>query len=100
MLSRTLKLLAIFVLGLVTMVPSGFATLGKICFEGRRDYGAIGNVTILASRLSSKAQGGKILTDQRTLVKIEKLIEAEPLGQMQLKGFTRPFSTYNISKLK
>ena len=81
-------------------IAAGFATLGTIGFEGRMDYGAIGNVTIMASRLSSKAQGGQILTDRKTLSKIEGLIESEPLGSMQLKGFTRPVATYNITKLR
>jgi class 3 adenylate cyclase/HAMP domain-containing protein len=81
-------------------MAAGFATLGTIGFEGRMDYGAIGNVTIMASRLSSEAQGGQILTNRKTMAKIEDLVEAEPLGEMQLKGFTRPVSTFNISKLK
>jgi class 3 adenylate cyclase len=81
-------------------IAAGFATLGTIGFEGRMDYGAIGNVTIMASRLSSEAQGGQILTNRKTLAKIENLVEAEPLGEFQLKGFTRLVSTFNISKLK
>jgi class 3 adenylate cyclase len=81
-------------------IAAGFATLGTIGFEGRMDYGAIGNVTIMASRLSSEAQGGQILTNRKTLTKIEHLIETEPLGEIQLKGFARPVSTFNISELK
>jgi class 3 adenylate cyclase/HAMP domain-containing protein len=81
-------------------IAAGFATLGTIGFEGRMDYGAIGNVTIMASRLSSEARGGQILTNRKTLTKIENLVEAEPLGEMLLKGFARPVSTFNISKLK
>ena len=81
-------------------MAAGFATLGTIGFEGRMDYGAIGNVTIMASRLSNEAQGGQILTNRKTLGKIEDLVEADPLGEMQLKGFTRPVPTFNISKLK
>jgi class 3 adenylate cyclase/HAMP domain-containing protein len=81
-------------------MAAGFATLGTIGFEGRMDYGAIGNVTIMASRLSSEAQGGQILTNIKTLAKIEDLVEAQSLGEMQLKGFTRPVPTFSISKLK
>ena len=36
---------------------TGYATLGRIGFEGRYDYGAIGMVIIMASRLSSR--GGR-----------------------------------------
>ena len=81
-------------------MASGYATLGTIGFEGRMDYGAVGNVTILASRLSSEAKGGQILTDQKTLSKIEDLVEAESVGELQLKGFGRPTASFNVLKLK
>jgi class 3 adenylate cyclase len=81
-------------------VASGYATLGTIGFEGRMDYGAVGNVTILASRLSSEAKGGQILTDQKTLSKVEDLVVAEPLGELQLKGFGRPTTVFNILRPK
>ena len=81
-------------------MAAGYATLGTIGFEGRMDYGAVGNVTILASRLSSEAVGGQILTDQKTLSKIEDLVEAESVGELQLKGFGRPTATFNVLKLK
>ena len=45
---------------------SGYATLGRIGFDGRYDYGAIGNVVILASRLSAaRPQAGQILLSPR-----------------------------------
>ena len=81
-------------------LAAGYATLGTIGFEGRMDYGAVGNVTILASRLSSEAKGGQILTDQKTLSKIEGLVEVESLGELQLKGFGRSTATFNVLKLK
>jgi len=83
-------------LGLV----SGFATVGNIGFEGRMEYGAVGNVTNLAARLCSEAKGGQILTNQKTLTKLEELVEAEPLGAMHLKGFVRPVSAFNILAFK
>ena len=81
-------------------LAAGYATLGTIGFEGRMDYGAVGNVTILASRLSSEAKGGQILTDQKTLSKIEDLVEVESLGELQLKGFGRSTAAFNVLKLK
>ena len=38
-------------------IAMGYATLGKIGFEGRFDYAAIGTVTNLASRLCDEAKG-------------------------------------------
>jgi class 3 adenylate cyclase/CheY-like chemotaxis protein len=81
-------------------LAAGFATLGNIGFEGRMDYGAVGNVTNLAARLCEEAEGGQILTDRRTLSKIEDLVEAEPLQELLLKGIGQPVSAFNILKLK
>jgi len=81
-------------------MATGYATLGTIGFEGRMDYAAVGNVTILASRLSSEAKRGQILTDQKTLSKIEDLVEAESVGELQLKGFGRPTTVFSVLKLK
>ncbi len=78
----------------------GYATLGNIGFEGRIDYGAIGNVTNLASRLCDEAKGGQILTNQKTLSKVEHLVESEPLSELQLKGFARPVTAINIVGIK
>jgi len=81
-------------------LAAGYATLGNIGFEGRMDYGAVGNVTNLASRLCDEAKGGQILTNQKTFSKIEELFEAEPLEELVLKGFSRPVAAFNIVKLK
>jgi len=78
----------------------GYATLGNIGFEGRMDYGALGNVINLASRLSDAAAGGQILTNQRTLSRIEDIVEAEPVDDLDLKGFVRPVPAFNIVRLK
>ena len=37
-------------------IEAGYAPLGRIGFEGRYDYGAIGPVTNLASRLSTPSR--------------------------------------------
>lgn len=81
-------------------LAAGYATLGNIGFEGRMDYGAIGNVTNLAARLCGEAKGSQILTNQKTLSKIEKLVEVEPLEELHLKGFGRSVAAFNIVELK
>src|SRR5262249_42145508 len=43
-------------LGLGIGVATGYATLGRIGFEGRYDYGAVGTVANLAARLSDAAR--------------------------------------------
>ncbi len=47
-----------------------------------------------------EAGGGQILTNQRTLSKIDEAVEAEPLGDLTLKGFSRPVPAFNIVGLK
>jgi adenylate cyclase len=81
-------------------IAQGYATIGAIGFEGRWDYGAIGTVTNLASRLCAEAKPGQILVSQRLLGGVDELVEAEPAGELSLKGFHRPISAHNILRLK
>jgi class 3 adenylate cyclase len=81
-------------------IAQGYATIGGIGFEGRLDYGAIGTVTNLASRLCAEANPGQILLPQRLLGMVEELAEVEPVGELSLKGFHRPVATYNVLRLK
>jgi adenylate cyclase len=83
-------------LGFGVGIAVGYATLGRIGFDGRHDYGAIGNVTILASRLSSQAQAGQILLSPRAQTMLEELIESEPVGELTLKGLARPVVASNV----
>src|SRR6185369_4926319 len=67
-------------------VASGPATIGAIGFEGRVDYGASGSVTNVAARLCGEATGGQILVSERVYSALSHLVEAEPLGDLTLKG--------------
>ena len=87
-------------LGFGVGIAVGYATLGRIGFEGRHDYGAIGNVTILASRLSSQAQDGQILLSPRAHMMLEELAELESVGELTLKGLTRPVLASNVVALR
>jgi adenylate cyclase len=86
-------------LGFGVGIAQGYATLGTIGFEGRYDYAAIGPVANLASRLCDEATNGEILISQRALAAIEHLAEAEPVGDLVLKGFTRPVMAYRLLNL-
>ena len=81
-------------------IAQGYATLGKIGFEGRFDYAAIGTVTNLASRLCDEAQAGQILISQRVYAAVEKSVKVEPVGELALKGFHRPIPVFEVLKLK
>ncbi|MGH2450107.1 MAG: response regulator [Candidatus Limnocylindria bacterium] len=87
-------------LGYGAGIHVGYATLGRIGFEGRYDYGAVGPVTNLAFRLSSEAKDGQILLSQRAVSAVEDLVEMEPMGELTVKGFSRPVATFNVKALR
>ena len=77
-------------LGLGIGISTGYATLGRIGFEGRYDYAAIGNAVILASRLSTEAKAGQILLGQRTYAAVEGVVEVERRGRARAQGHQPP----------
>jgi class 3 adenylate cyclase len=81
-------------------IEQGYATIGGIGFEGRLDYGAIGTVTNLASRLCGEAKPGQILVSQRLLGMLNELVEVEPVGELTLKGFRRSITAHNILQMR
>ena len=87
-------------LGLGIGISSGYVTLGRIGFEGRYDYGAIGPATSLASRLSTEARTGQTLISQRVYAAVEDEVRAEPIGELTLKGFGRPTLAHEVRGLR
>jgi len=77
-------------------IAQGHATLGQIGFEGRSDYTAIGSVTNLAARLCANAEGRQILVSQRVFSGIEDIAVVDALGELQLRGFSKPAPAYNV----
>jgi adenylate cyclase len=85
-------------LGFGVGIALGYATLGQIGFDRRQEYTAVGSVINLASRLCDEAQSGQILISQRVFAVVERLVEAEHIGDLDLKGFHRPMPTYNVRR--
>jgi adenylate cyclase len=77
-------------------LAQGFATLGRIGFEGRFDYAAIGSVTNLAARLCDAAKPWQVLASQRVFYAAEPAAEGEPFGELQLKGFSRAVQVFDV----
>lgn len=86
-------------LGFGVGIAHGYATLGRIGFEGRSDYAAIGTVANLAARLCGEAQRGQILTDRRVSTMVGDLARFEPIGDLILKGLTRPVPAFAVRGL-
>jgi adenylate cyclase len=77
-------------------IALGYATLGRIGFDGRYDYGAVGSVMNLASRLCDEALPGQIVVSRRVLAEVEDIVDAEPAGALTLKGFGKPVEAFAI----
>ena len=81
-------------------IAQGFATLGRIGFEGRFDYAAIGSVTNMSARLCSDAGPWQVLVTDQILAAIEEKADAEFVGDVQPKGFSRTVRVHNIRAMK
>ncbi len=77
-------------------IAQGYATCGRIGFEGRYDYAAIGTVTNLAARLCSAAEPWQVLVTQRVSAAVEDVAVVRPVGELTLRGFSRPVATYDV----
>ncbi len=89
-----------FELGFGIGIAQGFATLGRIGFEGRYDYASVGSVSNLGSRLCDEAKAGQILLPQRLVPLIESFALVEPAGTRSLRGFQNPVEVHNVLRLK
>jgi adenylate cyclase len=83
-------------LGFGVGIAAGYATLGQIGFEQRREYTAIGSVINLASRLCDEARPGQVIASQRVFSAVEPHVEAATIGELELKGFAKPVAAYEI----
>lgn len=77
-------------------IHTGYATCGFVGYEGRRDYGVIGNVTNLAARLSDAAGAGEILVSQKVRSELGADYTTQPIGNLDLKGFSHPQAAFRL----
>jgi class 3 adenylate cyclase/CheY-like chemotaxis protein len=87
-------------LGFGIGIAQGYATLGRVGFEGRFEYSAIGTVVNLAARLCAQAEAGQILIDPKVHSAVEPLAEIEPAGELTLKGLSRPIKAFKVGDLR
>jgi class 3 adenylate cyclase len=81
-------------------IEAGYATLGRIGFEGRFDYAAVGPAMNLASRLCAHASPGQTLIGQRVFAATEESVETRAVGSLELKGIGRPVIAYEVRRLR
>ena len=77
-------------------IATGEATVGRIGYEGRIDYTAIGPVVNLASRLCSAAVDGRVIIDEVTAAALGEMLPVEPLGQWPIRGFANPAEVFAL----
>jgi class 3 adenylate cyclase len=78
-------------------IAMGPATVGRIGYESRVDYTAIGNVVNLASRLCSSAEDKQILIDSSVAESVRGNIPLASLGARSMKGYDAPVHVYAVS---
>lgn len=80
-------------------VNCGDAVVGNIGCEFRMDYTAIGDTVNTAARLESKAKPGQILISEKLYRALENRIEAEEVGEMELKGKSNKIMVYSVTSI-
>jgi adenylate cyclase len=83
-------------LGFGIGIATGFATVGQIGFQERREYTAIGSVINLASRLCDEAGTSQIVIPARVLASVDQSVKVKALGELTLKGFDKPLAAYDV----
>jgi class 3 adenylate cyclase len=80
-------------------LSKGYASVGPVGFEGRRDYAAIGRVTNLASRLCAVAKPAQILACPRIIDDLKDRLDYEFVREFRPRGWLRSVSAFNVLKL-
>ena len=85
-----------YVIGFGVGLATGTATVGRIGYEGRLDYTAIGTVVNLAARLCAAAEDGQILVDPAAAAEIRHSLPLVALGTRTLRGFAEAIPVFTI----
>jgi len=75
----------------------GPATVGRIGYESRFDYTAIGSVVNLAARLCASAADREILADATVAEAVRDKRTVHPMGMRLIKGYDEEFLVYRVS---
>jgi adenylate cyclase len=78
-------------------LAGGAATVGRIGYESRLDYTAIGSVVNLAARLCASAADREILLDTEVAQAVGGQRALKELGPRQLKGYDKAVPVFGVS---
>jgi adenylate cyclase len=85
-----------YAIGFGVGLAKGTATVGRIGYEGRLDYTAIGTVVNLAARLCASAEDGQILIDPAAAAEVQSKVPLVALGTRSLRGFTEAIPVFTV----
>jgi adenylate cyclase len=81
-------------------INTGPAIVGNVGTEEQRSFTAIGDTTNLAARLQTAAEPGQVVVGEATYEEILELAQAEPIGELELKGKAAPVTAYRLIGLR
>src|SRR5262249_5976014 len=84
------------VLTLHVGVNTGTVVAGAIGHDRRRDYTVLGDAVNVAARLEAAADSGEIVVGFETHRRACHAFDFEPLGELSLKGKSRPLAAYRV----
>lgn len=81
-------------------IHCGPAVVGNIGCDFRMDYTAIGDTVNTAARLEANAPRGTVYISEAVYESVQDRIEAEPVGEIPLKGKTVGVMVYSVTGIK
>jgi adenylate cyclase len=88
-----------YAIGFGVGLAKGTATVGRIGYEGRLDYTAIGTVVNLASRLCASAEDGQFLIDPEAAAEIRHAVPLVAVGTRTLRGFAEAIPVFTVEPI-
>jgi class 3 adenylate cyclase len=85
-----------YAIGFGVGLAKGTATVGRIGYEGRLDYTAIGTVVNLAARLCAAAEDGQILIDPAAAAELGDSLPLVAVGTRTLRGFAEAIPVFTV----
>ncbi len=80
-------------------ITMGDAVVGNVGTPRAMNYTAIGDTVNLAKRLQERAEPGQILVEESVIARLGDLVQAEKIGEMQVKGRKEPVIVYALHGL-
>jgi len=78
-------------------IAQGWAHVGRVGSQDRKDYTAVGEVVNLAARLREGARPGEILVEQKVYASVAADFPHVASETLSLKGFAEPLAAYRLN---